>query len=138
VRFMIQAYRGDLGYQRKLWRPVENRIKIWHEKYNEHKCGPQRSLALSQRDGREFLIIRQRNFNAETINHRLVGTSRKIYLFCRHHRSIKHIRGRFPTFAEDQILSFLKMMVDKKLMYEEKDRYLSLAITLNKSERIQP
>jgi len=131
VRFMTQAYRGDLGYQRKIWRPVEARIKNWHKQYNEQQCGPQRSPALSQRDGREFLMIRQRSFNAETINHRLVGSSRKIYLFCRHHRSIKQIRGRFPSFSEDQLLFFLKMMVDKKLMFEEKNRYLSLAVPVN-------
>jgi hypothetical protein len=84
------------------------------------------------RDGREFLIIRQRSLSSETINHRLVGTSRLIYLFCRHHRSIKRIRDRFPAFSEDKILSFLKMMVNKKLMFEEKDRYLSLAVKVNR------
>ena len=131
MRFMIQAYRGDLGYQRKIWRPVEDSIKKWQQIYTEQTCGPQRSPALNMRDGREFLIIRQRSFSSETINHRLVGTSRLIYLFCRHHRSIKRIRDRFPAFSEDKILSFLKMMVDKKLMFEEKDRYLSLAVPVN-------
>ena len=129
---MIQAYRGDLGYQRKIWRPVEDSIKKWQQIYTEQTCGPQRSPALNMRDGREFLIIRQRSFNSETINHRLVGTSRLIYLFCRHHRSIKRIRDRFPAFSEDKILSFLKMMVDKKLMFEEKDRYLSLAVPVKR------
>lgn len=128
MRFMIQAYRGDLGYQRKIWRPVEKAIKKWQQIYNEQNCRPQRSASLNMRDGREFLIIRQRKCNAETINHRLVGTSRQIYLYCQHHRSVRRIRDRFPAFAEDKILSFLKMMVNKKLMFEEKDRYLSLAI----------
>ncbi|MBW2584366.1 MAG: hypothetical protein JRE36_12475 [Deltaproteobacteria bacterium] len=76
------------------------------------------------------LIIRQRNLNSETINHRLVGTSRLIYLFCRRHRSLKRIRDQFPAFAEDKIVAFLKMMVDKKLMFEERNRYLSLAVHL--------
>jgi hypothetical protein len=88
---------------------------------------------LELRDGRDFLIIRQRIMHAETINHRLVGTSRLIYLYCQHHRSIKRIRERFPAFAEDKILAFLKMMVNKKLMYEEKGRYLSLAIQVKRS-----
>ena len=130
---MTQAYRGDLGYQKKIWRPVEDRIKKWLQIYSEQNCGPERSPVLNMRDGREFLIIRQRRFSSETINHRLVGTSRRIYLFCRHHRSIKHIRDRFPGFSEDKILVFLKMMVNKKLMFEEKDRYLSLAVPVNRS-----
>ncbi len=128
MRFMIQAYRGDRGYQKKIWRPVEKAMKYWQQTYTEQNCRSQQSPALNFRDGREFLIIRQRKFDAETINHRLVGTSRLIYLYCQHHRSIKRIRDRFPAFAEDKILSFLKLMVTKKLMYEEKGRYLSLAI----------
>jgi ribosomal peptide maturation radical SAM protein 1 len=132
MRFMIQAYRGDLGFQRKIWRPVEKAIKQWQRVYTEQNSRPSRSPALHFRDGREFLIIRQRRYDAETINHRLVGTSRLIYLYCRHHRSIKRIRERFPAFAEDKILSFLNMMVSKRLIYEEKDRYLSLAIPANR------
>jgi ribosomal peptide maturation radical SAM protein 1 len=128
MRFMIQAYRGDLGFQRKLWRPVEKAVKQWQRVYTEQNSRAQRSPSLHFRDGREFLIIRQRKFEAETINHRLVGTSRLIYLYCQHHRSIKRIRERFPAFAEDKILSFLNIMVDKKLMFAEKGRYLSLAI----------
>ena len=132
MRFMIQAYRGDLGYQRKLWRPVEKAVQQWQQAYSQQNSKPERSPSLNFRDGREFLIIRQRRSGADTINHRLVGTSRLIYLYCRHHRSIKRIRERFPAFAEDNILSFLKMMVAKKLMYAEKDRYLSLAIPVKR------
>jgi hypothetical protein len=44
------------------------------------------------------------------------------------HRSLKRIRSRFPAFAEDKIVAFLKMMVDKKLMFAERDQYLSLAV----------
>jgi len=132
MRFMIQAYRGDLGYQRKIWRPVEKAIKQWQQTYTEQNRRPEGSLPLNMRDGREFLIIRQRKFGAETINHRLVGTSRLIYLYCQHHRSIKRIRERFPAFAEDKILSFLKIMVTKRLMFEEKDRYLSLAVPVKR------
>ena len=128
LQLMIQAYRGDLGYQRKIWRPVEKALNKWQQSYTNLSRGPNRSASLNFRDGREFLIIRQRKLNAETITHRLVGTSRLIYLYCQQHRSIKDIHDRFPAFAEDKIVGFLKMMVAKKLMFEEKVRYLSLAI----------
>ena len=127
---MIQAYRGDRGYQRKIWRPVEDKVKTWQKTYTELNSRPGRSPTLNLRDGRDFLIIRQQNLNSETINHRLVGTSRLIYLFCRRHRSLKRIRDQFPAFSEDKIVAFLKMMVDKKLMFEERNRYLSLAVHL--------
>jgi hypothetical protein len=49
------------------------------------------------------------------------------------HRSLKRIRNRFPSYAEDKIVAFLKMMTDKKLMFEEKDKYLSLAVPVRRS-----
>jgi ribosomal peptide maturation radical SAM protein 1 len=128
LEFIIQAYRGDLGYQRKIWHPVKKKLATWHKIYTELHKGPIHSPILSLRDGGDFLIIRQGRLNADPLNHRLTGTSRLIYLFCRHHRSLKKIRDRFPTFPEDKIVAFLKMMVDKKLMFEENDRYLSLAV----------
>jgi ribosomal peptide maturation radical SAM protein 1 len=129
--FMIQAYRGDLGYQRKIWQPVKKKVAIWHKIYTDLHQGPSRSPILSLRDGGDFLIIRQRRLDTEPLNHRLTGTSRLIYLFCSHHRSLKKIRDRFPAFSEGKILAFLKMMVNKKLMFEENDRYLSLAVPVN-------
>ena len=51
-----------------------------------------------------------------------------IYLFCRHHRSLKRIFDRFPSVTLYRIEPFLKMMVGKKLMFGENDNYLSLAV----------
>jgi hypothetical protein len=36
--------------------------------------------------------------------------------------------SRFPKVGEDKVVPFLKMLVDKKLIFEEKGRYLSLAV----------
>jgi hypothetical protein len=126
--FMIQAYRGDVGYQKKIWRPVRKKIDRWFSMYNDLQKGPSPSPILSFRDGRDFLIIRQKRYQAEPMNHRLVGASREMYLFCRHYRSLKKIRDQFPVFPEDKIVAFLTMMVDKKLMFQESGRYLSLAV----------
>lgn len=128
VRFMIQSYRGDRQYQKKLWRPVREKIRAWKKAYEEFHGGHSRSPMLSYRDGREFLIIRQKGPHRDTMTHRLTGKSRPIYLFCSRHRSLKRIVGQFPTLSEDKILPFLRMMVDKKVMFEENGRYLSLAV----------
>jgi len=126
--FMIQAYRGDLGYQRKLWQPVKRKVREWKKEYDELHKSPVHSPILSYRDGEDFLIIRQRRFSADPLTHRLEGMSREIYLFCGHHRSLKRILNRFPKLTEDKVIPFLKMMVDKKLMFEENKNYLSLAV----------
>jgi radical SAM superfamily enzyme YgiQ (UPF0313 family) len=124
---MIQAYRGDLTYQKKIWKPVKKRISEWQKQYAEIQKESGDSPILSFRDGRNFMIIRQKRFRTEPAVHRLVGASREIYLFCQKHRSIKTILSAFPDISEDSIENFLSMMVDKKLMFAEKNKYLSLA-----------
>jgi hypothetical protein len=124
---MIQAYRGDLTYQKKIWQPVRKKISDWQKQYAETHRDSGDEPILSFRDGRDFMIIRQKRFRTEPAVHRLVGASRDIYLFCRKHRPIKAILSAFPDMADDTILKFLSMMVDKKLMFAEKNRYLSLA-----------
>jgi len=130
MRFMIQAYRGDLGYQRKIWKPVKRKVEQWTKCYSQLHNRPFQPPILSFRDGRDFLIIQQRHAHAGSMSHRLEGTSRLIYLFCQCHRPLRQIRDRFPSFAEDKIRAFLTMMVEKKLMFEENGKYLSLAIPL--------
>ena len=128
MRFIIQSYRGDLGLQKKLWRPVEKKLNAWKKVYGELHKGPRHENILSFRDGRSFMIIRQRRLNGQPLTHRLEGTSRAIYLFCMQHRSLKRILTRFPSVDDDRIEAFLRMMIDKKLMFKENDNYLSLAV----------
>ena len=130
LTFMVQAYRGDLGFQQKIWRPVKEKVAVWQKDYTGLQGRSLKSPVLSLHDGRDFLIIKQRRSQAAAMEHRLVGTSREIYLFCMQPRSLKRIRSRFPSFAEDKIVSFLKLMVDKKLMFAETEKYLSLAVPL--------
>jgi ribosomal peptide maturation radical SAM protein 1 len=128
MQFTIQAYRGDLGYQKRLWQPVKKKLKAWKRAYAKLHQGPKHKNILSFRDGRNFLIIYQRRLDSETMTHRLEGTSRAIYLFCQKHRALKRIIDRFPSIPSDRIEPFVKMMVDKKLMFRENNRYLSLAV----------
>jgi ribosomal peptide maturation radical SAM protein 1 len=133
---MIQAYRGDLTYQKKIWKPVKKKISDWQKQYAEIQRGSEDTPILSFRDGRDFMIIRQKQFRAEPAVHRLVGASRDIYLFCRKHRSIKAIFSEFPGISDDTILKFLNMMVDKKLMFAEKNNYLSLAVAVRPKSKL--
>jgi ribosomal peptide maturation radical SAM protein 1 len=128
MRFIIQAYHGDLGYQKKLWAPVKRKLEAWKRTYAKLHQGERHENILTFRDGRYFLIIRQKRLEGEPMTHRLEGTGRAIYLFCQKHRTIKRIVNRFPSMPADRIEPFLKMMKDKKLMFSEDDRYLSLAV----------
>lgn len=131
MQFAIQSYRGDLGHQRKLWMPVKKKLKAWKKTYDELRRGSRHENILSFSDGRDFLIIRQKRTQDGHLTHRLEGTSRAIYLFCQEHRSLKRILERFTAVGSDQVVPFLRMMVDKKLMFEENNKYLSLAVPSN-------
>jgi ribosomal peptide maturation radical SAM protein 1 len=128
IPFIIQACRGDLAYQRKIWRPVKEKIAGWQKQYAEMRTGPGVLPILSYRDGGDFIIIHQKRYRAEPASHRLKGTSRSIYLHCREPRSIKAILAAYPHVSDDKILKFLAMMVDKRLMFAENNTYLSLAV----------
>ncbi len=128
VSFMIQAYRGDMRHQKKLWEPVKKKIRIWKKTYAELYKNFLNTPILSFQDGGDFLIIRQKQIHDEALTHRLLGTSREIYLFCQQHRHIRDILSRFPNLSQEKILPFLNMMRDKKLMFEEEGKYLSLAV----------
>jgi hypothetical protein len=132
IRFMIQSYRGGRAHQQKLWKPVKDRVSLWEKTYDELYREVRTHPILFYEDGREFLIIRQRRVGKHSITHRLTGPSRKIYLFCGHARSIQRILAEFPALTEEKLMPFLKLMIEKKLMFEESDRFLSLAVPLNR------
>lgn len=126
--FTIQSYRGDLVRQRRLWRPVKRQLSKWAQTYRALHAAGQEGPILSFRDGGDFIIIRQRRVAKKPMMHRLTGVSRQVYLFCQQRRSVGSVLSRFPQLKEDQLLPFLNMMVSKKLMFREKDHYLSLAV----------
>jgi ribosomal peptide maturation radical SAM protein 1 len=128
IDFIIQDYRSDKARQRNLWRPVIDAVSAWKNTYEKLHEKASADPILSYRDGREFMIIRQRRINGDPQNHRLSGTSRAIYLFCNHARSFDEIIEKFSTFNEADLLTFLKMMTSKKLMFEENGKFLSLAV----------
>ena len=125
---MIQGFHGGARLQQRLWRPVRERVRTWQRTYAEIHCAPRSRPILSYRDGGTFLVIYERRTGRDSMTHRLQGTSREIYLFCDRNRSFRSIARRFDRQGEDRLRAFLRMMQDKRLLFEERDRYLSLAV----------
>lgn len=125
---MIQGYHGGVRYQQRLWRPVRERVRRWQRTYAELRRAPRSRPVLSYRDGGTFLILHEQRQGQDPMTHRLQGTSREIYLFCDRNQSFQSIARRFDRQGEDQLRAFLRMMQDKHLLFEENDRYLSLAV----------
>ncbi|WP_031387809.1 RiPP maturation radical SAM C-methyltransferase [Desulfonatronum thiodismutans] len=132
LRFMVQGYVGGKREQRRLWRPVEHRASQWAKEYAQSMRGPNPAPILGYQDGADFLIITRRRPDKTLDTHRLPQASRRIYLFCRKSRTRNQIQSQFPNLAADKLDGFLLMMVDKRLMFSESERFLSLAVPMDR------
>jgi ribosomal peptide maturation radical SAM protein 1 len=128
LQLILQGYEGGLKEQQRLWNKVAKALKSWRATYDDLQGASNTDPILSYQDGGTFLIIRERRPTADDRTHRLRGSSRRIYLFCEKNRSLPEIVERFAGFGEEKILPFLNMMVDKRLMFREGERFLSLAV----------
>lgn len=125
MTMITNDYRGDRGRQRKLWQSVIKKLRNWqtfHENRKNQTLPP-----LYYRDGGDFLIISQEPLTGPSLQHRLRGLSRKIYLFCETPQTISAILTAFPSIAEPALERFLREMTDKRLMFREGDQIISLA-----------
>ena len=126
LQLLVNSYRGDKTIQKKLWRPVVKELACWqafHENRSKNHYCP-----LTFRDGSDFIIIRQERPGTTTLHHRLYGTSRKIYLFCSEIRTLDEIKTEFTGFQTQALMHFLEELVNKYLMFKEKNKYLALAV----------
>jgi ribosomal peptide maturation radical SAM protein 1 len=128
MRFMIQSYRGDRRRQQRLWRPVERAVRDWQRTYTALQQRTSGKPALSYRDGGRFLIIDQVPPDGPAGRHRLTGASADIYRFCHSPQSIEAISTAFPAHDARQTLAYLHSLVAKRLMFAEKEAFLSLAV----------
>lgn len=131
MRMMIQAWSGGRAAQRGLWAPVGARVRQWRRDYARLMREPYAGPVLGYQDGRDFLVITRRGVVGAGETHRLPASSRRVYLYCRRSRSRRRIQARFPQLPADKLDVFLRMMLDKRLMFGEGDQFLSLAVPLD-------
>ncbi|MFZ5758849.1 MAG: RiPP maturation radical SAM C-methyltransferase [Thermodesulfobacteriota bacterium] len=125
IPFLIKGYRGDRGQQRRLWRPVVDKVRNWRHFHEKQR--PRGNSLLCRRDGGDFLIIRQVRDNGEVQYHRLAGLSRRIYHACDEIVSLAELAALFPALPVDRIEGFLLDLVEKRLVFRDGDRFLALA-----------
>ena len=128
MNLLVQDYRGDREFQRKIWKPVSRKIKKWQQYHLERKHDTLQKPLLSYRDGGDFLLVRQELPDGKILHHRLKGASRQIYLFCTRIRTEKELFEKFAAVPPETILSFLADLNKKRLLFSEKNKYLTLAV----------
>jgi ribosomal peptide maturation radical SAM protein 1 len=126
MTMLINSYRGNKKHQQKQWQPVKQKIRAWQDFHNSRTKS--RQHPLHYRDGSTFLIIRQERMSDAPLLHRLRGTSRKIYLFCERPKKIASLLAAFPEVPEGALRKFIDEMCVKRLMFQEDNRALSLAV----------
>lgn len=128
MKMLTCDYRGDRLRQRRLWKPVVAKIKLWHTFHLKRRRAD--IPALGYRDGGSFLIIRQERSAGHPLQHRLTGMSRDIYLYCTTIRSLTEIGKTFPHIKTTTLTTFLDDLVQKHLVFCEQNKYLSLAVRM--------
>ncbi len=128
LELLIKGYRGDRSKQRHRWRPVARKIKAWQNFHQRRQFSLLEKPPLSYRDGGEFLIIRQEQLDGKVLHHRLKGLSRQIYLFCEEIRTMKELCERFPDQEEKKLLTFLRDLMKKRILFIDEHRFLALAV----------
>ena len=128
LTFLVFTYRKDRKEQYSLWKPVEKRLKEWayfHKKFAHLKP------FLSFRRGGDFIVIRQVREDGLVLHHRLKGPSMEIYLKALDPVGVSSLIDLVPGRDTNQLIRFINSMVDKRLMYLEGKKVLSLAICCN-------
>lgn len=121
---LILQYTGDRISQKKLWKPVEQRVRLW----NEQRKKTSLQKPLTYRDGGDYLLIRQEMPTGEILTHRLNGLSRDIYLFCLEPVSLKAVFDHFHQKTAQELQIFIQSLVAKRLMFLHDEQVLSLAV----------
>ena len=125
---MVLQYRGDKLRQRKLWGKVETKVSEWQR--NWEKLSNKMPL-LSYRDGNDFMVIRQVMTDGSILHHRLNKVSRELYIMATTPCTIDELCNNAPKFSPDQVNAFVEQMAQKRLMFREGNRVISLAIKGN-------
>jgi ribosomal peptide maturation radical SAM protein 1 len=128
INLLVLDYRGDRVHQRRIWKPVLQKVHKWQQYHKERKQDTFQKPLLYYRDGGDFLLVRQELHDGKILRHRLKGMSRQIYLFCSQIRTDAELFKKFPTIPPKKILSFLADIKKKRILFSEKNKYLALAV----------
>ena len=126
LKQLITGYRGDRTFQHQLWKPVYRKIEKWKNFHNMR--ADKKTAPLQYRDGGTFIIIRQEQPSGKPLQHKLKGVSRKMYLFCHTPQSLGDIVEHLENIKEEPLVNFISELCQKRLMFREGDRVLSLAV----------
>lgn len=124
---MVYEYSGTLKQDRMLWKQVREHIQNWKKYWlDASKNGP----PLSFRDGGDFVLIRQVMSQGQVLHHRLSLASRSIFLDTLEPIALEELIQRHSEISPEKILSFLKELQQKELIYCDGNKVLGLPVRI--------
>lgn len=109
------------------WKGVFEIVDEWKSIYDSKS-----QALLKMYDGLTFLKIEDRRYETFDI-YILDELERELYLFLHQIKQFSKIQNKFNQIPQKQLRILLKEFVDQKLIFEEDNKYLSLAIRSNVS-----
>lgn len=132
LQFLLKTYR--LKRPAPDYSPLRAALKQWQQRYAQIKR--QGTKLLSYRDLGNDLLIEDYRHHATTYT--LDGMVRELYLFCDSIKTYASIRERFSEYQERDIKMVMNKLIKLRLMFREKNSYLSLAIRANNMQPFEP
>ena len=121
----------DSAHGTRTYSLLEKRLRRWRDDYNESRISGHPLLYYL--DCESYLQIEDSRFKPYSM--RLEGWLRDLYLYCDSKRSFESILHKFDAVDKFEIEGALSEMVNSKLMAQDGDEYLSLAIRLSNENR---
>ncbi len=125
LSLLILSYRGDRELQYQRWHRVKKKVMDWH--VQRRQMGIDKKT-LTYRDGGEYLIITQKLPDGRVLSHRLRGLSRRLYLHCITPKTLASVCDQATGQTHEQVRDFIRGLVEKRLVFQEDDKVISLAI----------
>ena len=131
------AYFFDFDYASGC-RPFEYMVPLSHEvrRWIEARASPEglRPQLDAVFSGTEILITDTRR-SRTSADHRLSGAEAKVYKLCDSAQSFTSLCQRLSTLTHEVIRNALSALVSAKLMIQDEDHYLSLAVFRNRPSK---
>ncbi|MFH1830152.1 MAG: RiPP maturation radical SAM C-methyltransferase [Pseudomonadota bacterium] len=125
----------DIGFKTKRrpndYRKFNKRLESWRKKYEKAEANNHPLLYYS--DCKDFLKIEDSRHSLRIIT--LEGWMREVYLFCDDIKSFDKIKKRFPDVSERTLRRTLNKLFKLKVMFNEGNDWLSLAIHASPENR---
>ncbi|MBL6447661.1 RiPP maturation radical SAM C-methyltransferase [Fulvivirga sp. 29W222] len=104
------------------WSSIKQIVEHWKKTYNNKT-----THLLSMQDGGTFLKIEDRRYGPVDV-FILDKTERDLYLLISQITPFAKIKNKYPDKNENELRTCLQGLIDLKLVFEEDDKFLSLAI----------